>query len=182
MECRRRSYLVRDVVALWGHRVSERKSWPGPEYIVRTEFHAPREFAFSWCTDFGPGDAKLEGEAYLRRVLSKNERRVIYEDLEEIADGWSWARYVVDLHPPSTWHMESVGNRRRAIADYSLKELPHGRTQFELRWRRRPSLFGFPKRSKRTLEKETTAAWRRFARALERDYRRKGKRGRSENR
>lgn len=151
---------------------SRRSSWPGPEYHVTTTFRAPVGFSFAWCTDFSPQDSKLEGEEYTRRIIERSPRRVVYEDLEDADGGWAWARYVVTLRPPSQWHMESVGTRRQVVADYWLRPLPNGGTHFELRFRRRPGILPFRRRGKREFDAELTRIWRRFARALERDFRR----------
>lgn len=141
-------------------------------YRIRVAFRVPLPFAFAWCTDFSPEDAALEGESYRRKVVERTRRRVVFEDLEESPDGWFWARDVVTLRPPNRWHMESVGSRREVIGDYLLTNLPDGRTQLELRWRRRPIMRETKPLTKAQREASTLTAWRRFGRALERDYRR----------
>lgn len=133
-------------------------------------FRVPLDFAFRWCTDYTPEDAALEGESYERKIIERTPRRVIFEDLEETPSGWVWARDVVRLRPPNRWHMESVGSHRDATADYILTALPGGKTQLELRWWRNPHPPG--KRIPRAeREKETALAWKRFAKAMEREYR-----------
>lgn len=142
----------------------------GDEARVRVAFRVPMKFAFEWCTDYTPQDAALEGESYTRKIVERSARRVIFEDLEEGESGWIWARDVVDLKPPRRWHMESLGSHRDVTADYTLTDLPDGRTQLELVWWRRPH--GPGKRIPRAQrEKETTGAWKRFAKAMEEDYR-----------
>ncbi len=91
-------------------------------------FRVPLDFAFAWCTDYTPDDAGLEGEAYQRKIIERSVRRVVFEDLEEMSDGWFWGRDVVTLRPPNRWHMDGVGNRRDVAADYVLTSLPDGRT------------------------------------------------------
>ncbi len=146
------------------------KQGRGDEARVRATFRVPLTFAFEWCTDYTPQDAALEGESYERRVIERTPRRVVFEDLEDTPSGWVWARDVVTLRPPRRWHMESVGSHRDASGDYVLTTLPDGRTQLDLRWWRRAH--GPGKRIPRAQrEKETTQAWRRFAAAMERDYR-----------
>ena len=142
----------------------------GDEARVQVAFHVPLEFAFRWCTDYTPEDAALEGESYSRKIVERSGRRVVFEDLEETASGWVWARDVVTLRPPRRWRMESVGSHRDVTAEYALSELPDGRTQLELRWWRRPKALG-KKIPRATRERETTRAWKRFAAAMERDYR-----------
>ncbi|HYM38993.1 MAG TPA: hypothetical protein VEY12_02460 [Thermoplasmata archaeon] len=148
----------------------------GDEARVRVAFRVPLEFAFAWCTDYTPGDAALEGESYLRKVVERTPRRVIFEDLEETPSGWIWGRDVVTLRPPRRWHMEGVGSHRDVTADYVLTKLPDGRTQMELRWWRRAKPLG-KKIPRRRREQETTRAWKRFAAAMERDYRRSKRKG-----
>lgn len=151
-------------------------SGKGDEARVKAVFRVPLDFAFAWCTDYTPEDAALEGESYERKIIERTPRRVIFEDLEETPSGWVWARDVVALRPPNRWHMESVGSHRDVAADYVLTKLSDGRTQLELRWWRRPH--GPGKRIPRARrEKETGTAWKRFAKAMEKDYRgsRKGR-------
>jgi hypothetical protein len=148
-----------------------RQGWPGPEYHVQASSRAPLRFVFSWCTDFGPGDAKLEGEEYRRKVLARDGSHVVFEDLDESPEGWEWARYDVTLRPPDAWYMENRGNHVQVVADYQLTALSADRTRLDLRWRRRPGLLEFTPRSKAEGERSGTIAWKRFAQALERDYR-----------
>ncbi len=142
----------------------------GDEARVKAVFRVPLQFAFEWCTDYTPQDAALEGESYQRKVVERSKNRVIFEDLEEGESGWVWARDVVDLRPPRRWHMESVGSHRDVTADYVLTKLPDGRTQLELVWWRQPHGPG-KKIPRAEREKETTRAWKRFAKAMEADYR-----------
>jgi hypothetical protein len=151
--------------------------WPGPEYRITTVLRVPLAFAYRWCTDFRPDDARREGETYERRILERGPRRVVYEDLEATTAGWRWSRHVVTLRPPNRWHSDSVGNYRDVRLDYSLKALGPERTRFTLTWRRRPYPLGGRPPTRQTVEKGTFRAWRNFAQAMERDYR--NRRGRS---
>jgi len=146
------------------------QAW-SPEYRVRVPFRVPLDFAFAWCTDFTPEDARLEGESYRRKIIERTSRQVVFEDLEEEDDGWFWSRDVVALKPPKGWHMEGTGNRRDVVADYALTSLADGRTQLELRWRRRPLVKEAKPLTKAQREASTLQAWRKFAAAMERDYR-----------
>lgn len=143
----------------------------GPEYHMGIAFRAPMDFVFAWCTDFTPGDPKLENEEYQRKVIQRTSGRVILEDLEESKDGWIWSREVVSLHPPKRWHMDGVGNRRDVVADYALSSLPDGRTRLDLRWRRKPNVPGGQNLTRAEREASAKRAWKRFGAALERDYR-----------
>src|SRR5688572_1520356 len=64
-------------------RQQSRPNWVGPEYRIRVAFRVPLDFAFAWCTDYTPDDAKLEGESYRRKIIERTARRVVLEDLEE---------------------------------------------------------------------------------------------------
>src|SRR3989442_11769283 len=108
----------------------------GPEYRIQVSFRVPLAFAFAWCTDYTPEDAKLEGDSYERKIVERTPRRVVLEDLYDTKAGWVWSREVVTLQPPNRWHMDGVGNQRDATGDYLLTPLPGGRTRLELRWRR----------------------------------------------
>lgn len=150
---------------------SRQRAW-SPEYRIRVAVRVPLEFAFAWCTDYTPEDASLEGESYERKIIERTARRVVFEDLEESKDGWFWSRDVVTLRPPRRWHMDGTGNRRDVTANYLLTSLPDGRTQLELRWRRQPKGPEAKKLTKAQREADTLRAWKRFAAAMERDYRR----------
>jgi hypothetical protein len=157
------------------------ETWPGPEYRVRVSFRAPIDFVFAWCTDYTPGDAALENEAYQRKIIGRTPRAVIFEDLEESKEGWDWSRAVVSLHPPNRWHMDGIGNNRDVMADYDLSSLPDGRTRLDLRWKRRPRVPDAAQRTKAEREASSTRAWKMFASALERDFKR-SRRGRGHRR
>lgn len=145
-------------------------SWP--EYRIRVAFRVPKAYAFRWCTDFSAEDPHLEKEAYERKIVERTAQRVVFEDLEETEAGWIWSREDVVLRPPNRWHMEGTGNRREVVADYLLTSLPDGRTQLELTWRRHPNAPEKKKLTKAQREADTLRAWKRFAAAMEKDYRR----------
>ena len=144
----------------------------GPEYHASVSFRAPLDFVFAWCTDYTPEDAGLENEKYERKVIERTPRRVIFEDLEATDSGWVWSRDVVSLRPPNRWSTDGVGNRRDYHADYVLSRLPDGRTRLDLRWKRSPKVADETKLTKAEREASSTQAWKLFAAALERDYKR----------
>lgn len=144
---------------------------PRATYRYRISFDAPAPFVFRWCTDYSPEDAKLEGEAYTRRVLHRSRRKVVYEDLEPTPDGWFWARHVVELEPPRRWHSESIGNYREYSLDYTLGTLPSGRTEMRFVGVRRPVGLGRANPSAAEFARTMDLTWRKFRRQLERDYR-----------
>src|SRR2546429_2299356 len=150
----------------------KRQSLPGPEFRIKVAFRVPMDYAFAWCTDYTPDDGRLEGEKYERRIIERSARRVVFEDLEDTKEGWLWNRDVVTLRPPNRWHMDGIASRADVTADYVLSKLPNGRTQLDLRWRRRPRMSGLKQPTKAQREASTLVAWKRFGAAMERDYRR----------
>src|SRR5437764_1257194 len=123
-----------------------------------------------------PGESVLLREMGDVKVIERSSHRVIFEDLEESDDGWNWSRDIVTLRPPNRWHMDGIGNRRDVTADYVLSPLPDGRTRFDLRWSRRPKVPEAKKLTKAEREASTMRAWKRFAAAMEQDYRRSRRR------
>jgi hypothetical protein len=144
---------------------------PGPDYHVAATFRAPLDFAFRWCTDYAPEDAGLEGESYDRRVVKATRRRVIFEDVEWTRAGWDWSRSVVTLRPPRGWHLTARGSRVDVEADYRLTPLPNGGTRLDITWRRKPNAPPLRRITKTQREAMSTASWRRFSTALDRDFR-----------
>jgi len=147
-------------------------SWPRTRYHIETVLRVPLPFAYRWCTDFRPDDARREGEVYERRILERGPRSVVFEDLEPTSGGWRWSRHVVRLRPPNRWHSESVGNYRDVSIDYVLTSLGPARTRFEMFWKRRATPLAGRPPSRASTEKGTLAAWRNFAKSIEADYRR----------
>jgi hypothetical protein len=150
------------------------KLWPGPRYEVRSTFQAPLSFVYRWCTDYTPKDARYSREGYDRRILQRSHREVIFEDLYDTKKGWIWMRRVVRLLPPDRWHADSVGSDRALSVDYRLSKLPGNHTQLTIRARRRPYGIGLKNPPKSQWERSVATNWRRFGRALERDYKRDG--------
>lgn len=138
---------------------------------AKVTFRAPLRFVFSWCTNFQPSDSKLEKENYVRKIIKRTPRSVVFEDLQEMQDGWSWQRAVISLRPPNRWHMDNFGNRRDVKADYILSSLAGDRTQLQLRWRVRPKTPAAAKLTKAERERSVASMWRKFAAAMEKDYR-----------
>jgi hypothetical protein len=145
--------------------------WPPPRYQIQAVFHAPLDFVYHWCTDYGSEDARLAGEEYERRVLHRSSRRVVFEDLWWEPDGWRWRRSDVALRPPDRWEALSLGNVRVARIEYHLSPLSGNRTRLELRMRRKPGVRQGKQAPKKAMERELRRMWRHFGKALEEDYR-----------
>ena len=145
---------------------------------IRVKFRAPLPFVFGWCTDYGAGDAKLERGTYTRRVLSRSDHQVVYEDLDSTPAGWRWMHWTVRLRPPDAWHGEAVGNYRNWVTDYRLRETSDGGTELTLTGTRTPTGLGVggPSVRRAEVEKMIGDDWKRFSRALESDYRKSQKR------
>lgn len=140
-------------------------------YEARTIFRAPLPFAFRWCTDYNSRDGENSGEGYRRRILIRSARRVVFEDLYDTKERWIWIRRTVRLMPPDRWHADSVGSDRILSVDYRLSTLPGNRTLLTIAARRQPYGTGRANPSKAEWQRVVTGSWKRFGRALERDYR-----------
>ena len=139
---------------------------------LKVTFRAPLRFVYSWCTDFHPSDSKLEKEDYVRKIVERTSRKIIFEDLQEMQDGWSWQRATVSLYPPNRWHMDNIGNHRDVKADYVLTGAPEDRTRLHLRWKVWPKTAAASKLTRTERERSVASAWKKFAAALETDYKR----------
>jgi hypothetical protein len=138
---------------------------------LRVAFRAPLPFVFDWCTDYTPQDPSLEGDSYARRILSRTDDRVEYEDLDSSPAGWQWSRWTVTLRPPDAWQAEAVGNYRHWSVKYRLRSLADGGTELTLRGRRRSTALGAKGPTKSEIQRNLTANWKKYARALESDFR-----------
>ncbi len=158
--------------AIWPTRFpTVMTSWPPPVYRYRGEFDVPLEFAFRWCTDYRPDDARRAGGRFDRRVLHRSRSEVLFEDLWWQRDGWRWRRTRVALRAPDAWHAESIGNYRDASIDYRPEPLGEARCRLEIVLRRRPRLGYGPQVPKSEFERELRTMWARFGRSMSRDYR-----------
>jgi hypothetical protein len=140
-------------------------------YEIKRIFRAPLPFSYAWCTDYTARDRELQRERGSRQIIRKGPREVVYEDLNETPHGWMWSRQTVRLHPPDRWTAVAVGNYRTWNLEYSLRELPEGKTEFTMRGERRATPLGVKNPPKAVLEKELHTMWRNLGTALERDYR-----------
>jgi hypothetical protein len=154
-------------------------AWPPPLYEIRVNFRAPLPYVYRWLTDYSPTDPALENGSYQRKVLTKNRRHAVLEDLTDTKKGWEWYRTVVTLHPPDRWHAELRGNVPDWSLNYRLKPLAPDRTLLTIQWhmRRRP---GFPKDvipPKSVTIRMMQGLWGHFAASLEREYRQSNRTG-----
>ncbi|HEV2449847.1 MAG TPA: hypothetical protein VGU43_05515 [Thermoplasmata archaeon] len=147
-----------------------RGPWPAPEYRIHYELPAPIGFAYRWCTDYRTDDGRRAGEPYQRKVIRRDRRSVLFEDLWWEPDGWRWRRTEVSLRPPNGWVAHSTGNIRDAEITYRLRPLPNGHSELDLRMRRRPSVWHPTQPRKAPFERDLRRLWRSLARALGREY------------
>jgi len=143
---------------------------PSRVYEIRHTFRAPLDYVFAWCTDYTARDARYAGEGYVRRILKRTSRRVVYEDLYDTPHGWTWSHQVVALRPPDLWRNEAIGSHRAWSIDYRLSALPDGRTELHFKGRRWPTAIA-ANPPKARLERELRTLWRHLGASLERDYR-----------
>jgi hypothetical protein len=142
----------------------------GRVYELRQAFEAPLPYVLAWCTDYTPGDARLEKDHYARRILERSSKRIVYEDLAESPEGWHWSHQTVTVRPPDAWHAESIGSHRSWSIDYVLSELPDGRTELHFRGTRTPSALG-SNPTDAEFARNVGTMWKNFAAALAREYR-----------
>jgi hypothetical protein len=140
-------------------------------YRIRVMFHAPLDYVFRWCTDYRRDDGKRAGESFVRRVIERRQGEIILQDLWKSNGRWMLNENRTTLFPPNRWHVDSFGTTRVLSLDYTLRALPRGRTQLDIRARRRPTGMNPLRISRREYEANLSQLWRGFARSLDRDYR-----------
>jgi hypothetical protein len=154
--------------------------WPGPRYEVRVRISAPLRFVYKWCTDYDSSDGTLSGEGYVRRVLSRESRSVVLEDLYDTKKGWVWIRRDIRLFPPNRWHADSIGSDRALSVEYSLSSLPGNNTELRIEAQRRPYGVGKKNPPKSEWERTVSTSWSKFAKELESGFERSRRARRSQ--
>jgi hypothetical protein len=140
-------------------------------YRVGATFAAPLDFVYRWCTNFTARDARLTGDRYRRWVLERTARRVVFEDLATTVEGWKWLRNVVTLRPPDRWHLDVVGNSLDGSWEYRLRRHGEDRTHLTMKGALWPGVLGWDVPPRSQVESSLREVWRKYGRALERDYR-----------
>ena len=151
---------------------------PWRNYHVVVEIRAPLAFVFRWCTDYTPEDARYGGEDKTihlkRKIIERRKRRIVFENVYDEGKGWGWERHVVTLQPPNRWHSEGHGNYHESVLNYQLTPLSAEATRFEMRWKSRPvGLFRGARPRAPVIERYVEQLWKKRARALESEYRRR---------
>ena len=142
-------------------------------YRVLVDFAVPLRYAYRWCTDYTSQDGKYAGEdksIHLeRRIIERNRRRLVFENLYDAGNGWGWERHVVTLLPPRRWRSVGRGNLQESVLNYSLFPISDRRTRLQMRWKSRPIGRG-PRPSREQVQRYVTQLWKRRARFLRREY------------
>lgn len=68
---------------------------------------APLGFVYGWCTDFREDDSRITRSKSGRKILEKTKKRVIYVSREKKMRAVGSASIVM-LHPPDSWHVDSI--------------------------------------------------------------------------
>jgi hypothetical protein len=137
-------------------------------YKLSKKFNAPLDYVFQWCTDFREDDPKYIGSKTVRKILEKDEERVIwrvnYKDGKKSMEGVR----LVTLQPPNAWHLDTCGDGRE-VGDYKLIALGKNKTKLEMR-------FTVTYDSKKEVEdkdeweKDSDDHWTTYKKALEKEY------------
>jgi hypothetical protein len=130
---------------------------------------APLGFVYDWCTDFREDDNKITRSKSRRRILEKTKQRVIYTSREKGAKSLGPAS-IVTLHPPDTWHVDSIGEHHNTAGDYRLTKLEGGRTKLDIVFRIKRKSPAAPNKSK--FVRHINEIWNKYVATLEKDYRR----------
>ena len=106
---------------------------PTRTYHVSKVIEAPLSYVYDWCTDFREDDWKIAGSSIRRRILEKNERRVIYT-VSYVEDGKERGHVsVVTLNPPNSWHLQTAGDEEeQETADYKLTRFGRNKTRLDM--------------------------------------------------
>jgi hypothetical protein len=141
----------------------------GATYVVRVSrtIDAPLGFAYDWCTDFREDDSKITHSKSLRRIWEKTKQRVIYTSKVKGARSRGGAS-IVTLHPPDSWHVDSIGDLSNSTGDYHLRKLSSGRTKLDIVFRIRQKSPAAQSKSK--FIRHINQIWDKYAAALEKDY------------
>lgn len=148
-------------------------------YHVSQTFSAPRDYVYSWCTDFREDDPKMLGSKMRRRFIERTPGRVTWW----VDDGGKVERKpqpirVVWLRPPDAWHLETCGDGLE-IGDYEVKALGPKKARLNMEFamtldsRKRAEAV----KASRAMQANAGSHWERYARFLERDYKASLERG-----
>ena len=103
------------------------------KYKLSATFDAPKDYVFTWCTDFREDDNKIVGTNTVRKILEKTPERVVwrvrYKDGKDFKEGVR----AVWLDAPNSWHLDTCGDGRE-VGDYKLKALSKNKTRLDMKF------------------------------------------------
>jgi hypothetical protein len=143
-------------------------------FRISKTVNAPLGYVYRWCTDLVYDPVETSGEPE-RRLLRKTKRTVIFVELYEGSDGRQRVGTdILDLRPPSAWHLEYFGEDNDEIGDYRLKKLGSKKTEILMRFRNHWKIdrLSLTTEEKRRIESDF---WEKRLARLESDYTLKGK-------
>ena len=147
-------------------------------YHFSQRFNAPASDAFEWATDYGPGDLALMGEGGRRSVKALSDDVVILTDLFHVrgkgrvtkeklvriyGERLFWTSTHLtgpNRHSQFLYQIAQEGNDMSRL-DFTGSQVFHDEKEPPAQMIRSMA---------RTLTKEDSLAWRRLARAMEKDF------------
>ena len=75
---------------------------------------------------------------------------------------------IVSLHPPDTWHVDSISDKRNIVGDYHLTRLAGTRTRLDIAFEVKRKSEAAPSRSE--FVRHLNEIWDKYTAALEKDY------------
>lgn len=155
-----------------GTRILKRKNqFTRDTYRVSKTINAPLRFVYDWCTDYREDDTKIIGSKSKRTILEKTKQRVIYT----VRGGggtqvWNAAN-IVTLHPPKSWHLDSIGDEDDEVGDYKLTSLGSKKTRLDMVFKEIWKTSNVPNHA--AYVKHINEIWDKYKAALEKDYRKR---------
>lgn len=132
------------------------------------------ERAYRWCTDYDPGDIKLQGNVGVRKIHRVNEDTVLLTDVSISSKGKVPKRKLVRLYPERrSWTNTRIGAEGRysqflyeIVAEEGGSRLDF--TGSQVFYGKRPSSARLASMAAE-LVKEDSATWRNLAKAMAKD-------------
>jgi hypothetical protein len=103
------------------------------KYKISETFNAPMDYVFAWCTDFREDDGKLIDSKNVRKILEKDDERVVWRVRIKDGKGFKEGVRAVWLNPPSSWHLDTCGDGRE-VGDYKLTPLGKSKTRLDMKF------------------------------------------------
>lgn len=104
-------------------------------------------------------------------MLEKTKQRVIYTIRGRSgAQVWNAAN-IVTLHPPKSWHLDSISDEDDEVGDYKLTSLGSKKTRLDMIFKEIWKTSNVPNHA--TYVKHISEIWDKYKAALERDYKKR---------